>query len=46
MNYYSQPRRGLVCGLTMPLEQQKEEDEPPEPEEESGDCHVTSHLKH
>jgi len=38
VNYYSQPRRGLVCGLTVPLEQQKEEEEP---QEESGDCHVT-----
>ncbi len=39
VQYYSQPRRGLVCGLTTPISQQKEEE--PEDELESGGCHVT-----
>lgn len=36
VQYYGQPKRGLVCGLSLPISQQKEEEEPPEPEEESG----------
>ena len=40
VEYYSQPKRGLVCGLTTPISPSREE-EPQEPDEESGDLTLT-----
>lgn len=45
MTFYSQPRRGLVCGLTTPISQKQEESS--EMDEESGmscDHHVTRYC--
>ena len=42
VDYYSHSRRGLVCALTIPIGQKKEEEEElPEDPDDSGDCHVT-----
>ena len=43
MEYYGHPRRGLVVGLTKPIQQQVPQEEPPEDQDESGeshDCHM------
>ena len=37
MQFYSEPKRGLVCGLTTPISQKENEEESAEADDESGE---------